>query len=71
MNIDKRRQELLEFIGNEEIFGNLIDEMVFLEVQLNELRKLPMIKVDPNNPARQKATVRSNIRNSFSSIRIL
>lgn len=57
MNIDKRRQELLEFVGNEEIFGNLIDEMVFLEVQLNELRKLPMIKVDPNNPARQKATV--------------
>lgn len=52
-----RRKELLDVVGNEEVYGNLIDEMVFLEENLRELRKLPMIKVDPNNPARQKTTI--------------
>lgn len=51
-----RRKELIEFIGNEEVFGNLIDDMVYLEEQLRDLRKLPLIKVDPENPMRQKAT---------------
>lgn len=55
-SVVKRREELISFVGNEEVFGKLIDEMVFLEVQLNELRKLPMIKVDPNDSSRQKST---------------
>lgn len=40
-----RRKELIEYVGNEEIYGHLVDEMVFLEEQLRELRKLPMINV--------------------------
>ena len=56
-----RRKELVEFVGNEEVFGNLIDEMVFLEANLRKLRELPMIKVDPNNPVRQKATPASKL----------
>jgi hypothetical protein len=34
----------------------LIDEIVFIEEQLRELKKLPFISVHPKNPALQKAT---------------
>lgn len=34
----------------------LIDEMLFLEKNLTEVKKLPFIKVHPNDPSRQKAT---------------
>lgn len=34
----------------------LIDEVVFIEKQLDELRLLPFIKIDPKNPEHQKAT---------------
>ena len=36
--------------------SQLIDEIVFLETQLIELKKLPFINVNPKNPAQQKAT---------------
>ena len=36
--------------------GQLIDEIIFIEKQLEELRKLPFISVNPKNPAQQKAT---------------
>ena len=62
---DTRRQELLEFVGNEEIFGNLIDEMVFLEIRLNELRKLPMIKVNPHDASMQKVTAAGKLYKDY------
>ena len=34
----------------------LIDQMIYLENQLDYYRTLPMIKVNPNNPEQQKAT---------------
>ena len=34
----------------------LIDEVVFIENQLRELRKYPFISVNPKNPAQQKPT---------------
>ena len=34
----------------------LIEEIIFVENQLAELKKLPFIKIDPKNPARQKST---------------
>lgn len=36
--------------------GNLIEEIVFLEEQMSEMRKLPFIKINPDNPAQQKTT---------------
>ena len=51
-----RRKELLECIDNDIKYVNLVDEMVFLEEQLRSLRKLPMLKVNPKNPALQKST---------------
>lgn len=34
----------------------LIEELVFLEERLTELKKLPFLKVHPQHPERQKAT---------------
>lgn len=42
--------------SNMELIKNIIDEVIFLEEQLQELKKLPLIKVNPENPSQQKAT---------------
>lgn len=39
-----------------EIVTPLIDDVIFIEERLSELRKLPMIRVHPKNPARQEVT---------------
>jgi hypothetical protein len=53
-----RREELLEAIGieNETKAGKLLDEIVFIEARLEELRKLPFIEIHPQNPMKQRAT---------------
>lgn len=56
-----RRKELLKLIckdcvQNEIKAAQLIDEIIFIENNLTELRKLPFINVNPNNNAQQKAT---------------
>ena len=56
-----RKEELMSIV--ESIDNNtkiillpLIDEILFIEEQLVELKKLPFIKVHPKNPDMQKAT---------------
>ena len=39
----------------------LIEEAEFIEVRLQELRKLPFIKVHPDDPERQKRTEASKL----------
>lgn len=59
-----RKEELLklfEDIDNKALIENLIDDFLFLEEQLKELRKLPMIKVHPDNPEIQKPTPASKL----------
>ena len=56
-----RKKELLEILtkagtDNDIKAEQLIDEVVFLEERLRELRKLPFLNVHPENPALQKAT---------------
>lgn len=55
-----RRQKLIDYCckSDEEknIFIPLIEEVIFLEGQLEALKKLPFIKVNPKNPSQQKAT---------------
>ena len=53
-----RKEELMKIVNksNETIAEPLIDKVLFLENQLESLEKLPMIKVNPNNPEQQKAT---------------
>lgn len=56
-----RRQELLDLItrsgaDNDIKATQLINEIVFIENQLIELKKLPFIKVNPKDPTQQKST---------------
>lgn len=53
-----RRSELLKILkdSNESSISPLIDEILYLEEQLEMLRKLPKIRVNPQNPEQQKAT---------------
>ena len=51
-----RRDELIELIKENPAASPLIDEVIYLENQLDTLRKLPKIRVNPNNPEQQKIT---------------
>lgn len=56
-----RKEELLKIFKDTdtnvcEIVHPLIDELLFIEGQLEELKKQPFIKVHPTNPANQKQT---------------
>ena len=56
-----RKTELTQIISktgndNEAKARQLIDEVVFIEEQLVELKKYPFISINPKNPAQQKAT---------------
>lgn len=56
-----RKEEVLKcFDGVDEsrrvLIIKLVDDMIFIEEQLDELRKLPLIKIHPKNPEMQKAT---------------
>ena len=65
-----RKQELLNCFKNvndekKTIIINLIDEVVFLESQLLELKKLPMVKVHPKNAELVKPTPASKLYKEF------
>ncbi|MCC8068382.1 MAG: hypothetical protein LIO71_01250 [Ruminococcus sp.] len=48
--------KLLENNPNKDTLEFLVEDIVFLEDKLNSLRKLPFIKVHPNDPQKQKST---------------
>ncbi len=52
-----RKEELLKVIENDPALTPMIDEVIFLEGRLEELKKLPFIKIHPKDPTKQKATV--------------
>ena len=59
---NKRAERLRELFkdveaGVKEIVDPLIDDVIFLEARLEELKALPQIKINPDNPVQQKATV--------------
>ncbi len=55
-----RKEELLHIFDQIDdkkgLIQPMIDDVVFLEEQLQSLRKLPFIRVNPKNPADQKPT---------------
>ncbi len=67
MKILERKEELLKLIddSNRSTILPLIDKMLFLENQLEQLEKLPMIKVNPENPMQQKSTPASKLYREF------
>jgi hypothetical protein len=59
-----RREELLKYLGGKDngaMIEPMVDEVVFLEQRLTELRKLPFLRVHPHNPEIQKATPASRM----------
>lgn len=55
--IKSRRSQLLDIVGDDPFLRKEVDELLFLEGKLEELRKLPHIEINPRNPAQQRATV--------------
>lgn len=53
-----RRDELVKIVPADslELVTDVIDEVVFLEDRLVELKKLPFIEVNKNNPMQQRST---------------
>ena len=51
-----RKKELLKLTGDDVALMELVSKVLFLEKRLDELEKLPFIKVNPNNPEQQKTT---------------
>lgn len=63
----ERRKELMKLVNdsNASTVTPLIDKMLFLENQLKNLEKLPMIKVHPQNPEMQKTTPAAKLYKEF------
>lgn len=51
-----RKEELLDLIGEGSTLIPLVEEMVYLEEQLDYLRTLPKISIHPKDPSKQKVT---------------
>ena len=62
-----RKAELTKLVNNSNsaVLMPLIDKMLYLENQLENLERLPMIKVHPNNPEIQKATPAAKLYKEF------
>ncbi|MCQ2059783.1 MAG: hypothetical protein MJY71_08170 [Bacteroidaceae bacterium] len=61
-----RREELIKIFDNADagkrtIVLPLIDDVVYMESRLVELRKLPFIMVKPDDPTKQKPTPASKL----------
>ena len=53
-----RRDELVKLVGEEslQLLGDVIDEVIFLEGKLQDLKKYPFIQVHPLDDSKQRAT---------------
>ena len=62
-----RKEELLKILEktDKEITEPLVYEVIFLESQLDRFKKLPMLRVNPNNPEQQKATPAAKLYKEF------
>lgn len=62
-----RRDELIAIIPEEslELVNSVVDDVVFLEERLTELKKLPFIEVNPKNPMKQRSTPASKLYKEF------
>ena len=71
-----RKDELLDAIDHDPTLEPLIDDMIYLEEQLDDLRKLPKLKVHPKDKTKQKPTpaarlYREALANYTNIIRLL
>lgn len=78
---EKRREQLNEIFKNvdesqKQLIDPLLDELVRLEDEIAELRKLPQLRVHPNNPSIQKLTpaarlLKMELQSYMNAVRIL
>ncbi len=63
----KRYEEIKKLIpeGAESLTDDLLEEVIFLENKLDELRKLPFIKINPENPTQQRNTPAAKMYKEF------
>ena len=54
-------KSLLDLVEDEQkiVIRQLIDELIFIEEKMKEVRKLPFIRFNPDKPEQQKATIAS------------
>ena len=62
-----RRNELIAIIPEDsyDLVKSVIDDVVFLEERLTELKELPFIEVNPKNPMKQRSTPASKLYKEF------
>lgn len=67
MSKASRRKELLSIVPEEskELVNQLINDVIFLENQLSELKKLPFIQINPKNPMQQRNTPAAKLYKEF------
>ena len=57
LNDMDRKSQLLKLVGDDPFLVKEVEELIFLEGQLDYLRSLPQIEVNPDNPLQQRSTV--------------
>lgn len=64
---EARRKELADILPDDAapLVGDVIEEIIFLEGKLEELKKLPFIQVDAKNPMRQRNTPAAKMYKEF------
>lgn len=62
-----RKDELLAIIPDDslDLVAEVIDEIIFLEGKLEELKKLPFIQVHPQDPMKQRNTPAAKMYKEF------
>ncbi len=62
-----RREELVKLIGEDslELVSEVVDEVIFLEEKLTELKKLPFIQVHPQDATKQRNTPAAKMYKEF------
>lgn len=53
-----RREELVKLVPDEslELVSDVLDEIIFLEYRLEELKNLPFIQIHPQDATKQRST---------------
>lgn len=53
-----RREELVKLVPDDslELVSDVLDEIIFLEDKLEELKKLPFIQIHPQDATKQRST---------------
>lgn len=72
MDIDKRIDQLKELFrdvdeNEKKLVHQLICEVAYYEEQMEQLKKLPFINVNPKNPAQQKTTAAAKLYKEFAT----